>query len=81
MSNDKLKFDRFEKKLQIPFVVYADCEAFLIPNKSCSNDPFKSCTDNIQKHEVYSFGYYIKCLYDDNLSKYETYSDTVLKFL
>lgn len=73
VSNDKLKFDKFNKKLKTPFVVYADFEAFLTPIESCSNDPLKSYTSNIQKHEVYSFGYYIKCSYDDNLSKYETY--------
>ncbi|XP_045501419.1 uncharacterized protein LOC123698711 [Colias croceus] len=73
-SNNKLKFDKFAKKLEMPFVVYADFEAFLNPIESCSNDPSKPSTINIQKHEVYSFGYYIKCSYDNRLSKYETYS-------
>ncbi|KAH9637362.1 hypothetical protein HF086_011975 [Spodoptera exigua] len=73
-SNTKLKFDKFEKKLEMPFVIYADFEAFLNPIESCSNDPSKPSTVNIQKHEVYSFGYYIKCSYDNRLSKYETYS-------
>ncbi|XP_052746715.1 uncharacterized protein LOC128199737 [Bicyclus anynana] len=72
-SNSIIKFDKFNKKLNIPFVVYADFEAFLKPINSCSNDPTKPFTENIQKHEVYSFGYYIKCSYDDSLSKYETY--------
>lgn len=74
MSNDKLKFDKFQKKLKVPFVVYADFEAFLNPIERCSNDPSKSYTNNVHKHEVYSFGYYIKCSFDDSLSKYETYS-------
>lgn len=73
-SNNKLKFDKFAKKFEMPFVVYADFEAFLNPIESCSNDPSKPSTINIQKHEVYSFGYYIKCSYDNRLSKYETYS-------
>ncbi|CAK1598078.1 unnamed protein product [Parnassius mnemosyne] len=73
ISNDKIKFDSYEKKLKIPFVVYADFEAFLKPIESCSNDPSKPFTHNIQKHEVHSFGYYIKCSYDDKLSKYVTY--------
>ncbi|KAH9629435.1 hypothetical protein HF086_013349 [Spodoptera exigua] len=73
-SNTKLKFDKFVKKLEMPFVIYADFEAFLNPIESCSNDPSKPSTVNIQKHEVYSFGYYIKCSYDNRLSKYETYS-------
>lgn len=73
-SNNKIKFDKFNKKLKIPFVIYADFEAFIKPINSCSNDPSKPFTENIQKHEVYSFGYYVKCSYDDRLSKYETYS-------
>ncbi|KAH9645059.1 hypothetical protein HF086_005604, partial [Spodoptera exigua] len=73
-SNNKLKFDKFAKKLEMPFVIYANFEAFLNPIESCSNDPSKPSTINIQKHEVYSFGYYIKCSYDNRLSKYETYS-------
>lgn len=74
VSNDKLKFDKYNKKLKIPFVIYADFEAFLNPIKSCSNDPSKSYTRNTHEHKPYSFGYYIKCSYDDTLSKYETYS-------
>lgn len=74
VSNDKLYFDNFEKKKRVPFIIYADTEAFLKPITSCSNDPNKSSTTNVQRHDVYSFGYYIKCSYDSNLSKYVTYS-------
>lgn len=74
ISNDKLKFDKYNKKLKIPFVIYADFEAFLNPIKSCFNNPSNPYTSNIHEHEPYSFGYYIKCSYDDALSKYETYS-------
>ncbi|XP_050677400.1 uncharacterized protein LOC126974058 isoform X2 [Leptidea sinapis] len=74
ISNNVLKFDKFNKMLQIPFVIYADFEAFLNPIQTCFNDPSKPYTTNVHKHEVYSFGYYIKCSYDDSLSKYETYS-------
>lgn len=74
VSNDTLQFDKFEKTLRIPFVVYADFEAFLNPIQTCAKDPSKPYTINVQKHEPYSFGYYIKCAYDDSLSKYETCS-------
>lgn len=74
VSNDELKFNKFQKKMRIPFVIYADFEAFLKPIQTCANDPSKSYTSNVQKHEPYSFGYYIKCAYDDSLSKYESYS-------
>lgn len=83
ISNDKLKFDKFQKKLKIPFVVYADFEALLNPIHSCPNDASKPYTNNVHKHEVYSFGYYVKCSYDESLSKYETYSglDCVQTFM
>ncbi|XP_072931917.1 uncharacterized protein [Epargyreus clarus] len=73
-ANNKIKFENFNNKLKLPFVIYADFEAFLKPINVCSNDPSRSYTENIQKHDVYSFGYYIKCSYDDTLSKFETYS-------
>ncbi|XP_047515259.1 uncharacterized protein LOC125056273 [Pieris napi] len=83
VSENKLSFDKFQRKLMLPFVIYADFEAFLSPLASCSNDPSKSHTINVQKHNVYSFGYYIKCSYDDKLSKYVTYTgeNCALKFM
>lgn len=74
IPKNSLSFDKYQHKMKVPFVVYADFEAFLNPIDSCANDPTKSHTTNVQKHEVYSFGYYIKCSYDERLSKYETYS-------
>lgn len=73
-ENSTLSFNNYERKLKIPFVVYADFEAFLKPIQHCVNDPSKSHTTNVQQHEVYSFGYYVKCSYDDRLSRYKTYS-------
>ncbi|XP_045484598.1 uncharacterized protein LOC123689276 [Pieris rapae] len=84
VSESKLSFDKFQRKLMLPFVIYANFEAFLSPLASCSNDPSKSHTINhVQKHNVYSFGYYIKCSYDDKLSKYVTYTgeNCALKFM
>lgn len=73
VPSNQVTFNNYERKLRVPFVVYADFEAFLNPVQSCSNDPETSSTTNIQKHEVYSFGYYIKCSYNDKLSVYRTY--------
>lgn len=60
--------------MKIPFVIYADFESFLKPIQTCDNNNTHPFTYNVQKHEAYSFGYYIKCSFDDNLSKYKTYS-------
>lgn len=74
ICNDKINFGKFQRKLKVPFVIYADFEAILKPVKSCNPDPLKSYTEPIHEHEVYSYGYYIKCSYDNTLSKYRTYT-------
>ncbi|XP_063388138.1 uncharacterized protein LOC134674022 [Cydia fagiglandana] len=73
VSSNILTFDNYERKLRVPFVIYADFEAFLNPIQTGKINPTTSSTTNIQKHEVYSFGYYIKCSYNDKLSVYRTY--------
>lgn len=74
LPNNKLSFNNFDKTLKMPFVIYADFESFLNPVQTCDNDPTKSFTNNVQKHDVYSFGYYIKCSYDDKQSIYRHYT-------
>lgn len=80
---NQVYFNNYERKLRLPFVVYADFEAFLNPISGCSNNPSNSSTSNIHKHEVYSFGYYIKCSYNDSLSQYRSYTgkDCVVNFM
>ena len=73
-ASNKLAFNNYERKLKLPFVIYADFEAFLTPIQTCQNEATKSYTNNIQKHAVFSFGYYLKCSYNDSLSIYRTYT-------
>lgn len=72
-----LKFEAFEKKLKMPFTVYADFESLLEPivkpTHSCEPTAEGYFTEKTYKHEPYSFVYYIKCSYSDSLSKFETY--------
>lgn len=74
IPNNFISFNNYERKLKVPFVVYADFEAFLNPIQTCTLNSAQSFTNNVQKHEVYSFGFYIKCSYEDRLSKYRTYT-------
>jgi hypothetical protein len=74
ISGHNILFDKYQRKLKLPFVVYADFEAFLNPISSCDPDASKSYTKNIQQHEMYSFGYFIKCSFDDSLSRYFSYT-------
>ena len=46
---------------KVPFIVYADFEAFVEPTHSCENDPKKPFTNQYQKHKPCGFCYHIKC--------------------
>lgn len=69
-----LQFQNFEKQIKVPFVVYADFECYLkeidheIPNNMSSSFTVNTC-----KHVPYAFSYFIKCSYDNSLSKLEHY--------
>ncbi|XP_071055042.1 uncharacterized protein [Onthophagus taurus] len=71
-----LQFENFERQLKIPFVVYADFEALQKPIADAEatelNDD-NSYSVKCFKHEPYAFAYYIKCSYDESLSKFEIY--------
>lgn len=69
-----LQFENFEKQLKLPFVIYADFECVLTPlnyEKPASSE--KPYTIDVSEHRPYAFVYFIKCSYDENLSKLEYY--------
>ncbi|KAK4871823.1 hypothetical protein RN001_015947 [Aquatica leii] len=68
-----LKFENYGKKLTVPFVVYADFECILQPISFNEPNPQESFTVKTFKHNPYSFAYFIKCSFDDSLSKFYTY--------
>ena len=55
----KINFTHHFKKMRVPFVVYADFEAFTEPLDTCKPNPNKSYTNKYQKHAPCSFSYYI----------------------
>ena len=54
--------------MRVPFIVYADFEAFTKPIDTCQCNPEHSFTISYQKHIPSSFCYYIKC-FDDKIYK------------
>ncbi|XP_060527092.1 uncharacterized protein LOC132702478 isoform X2 [Cylas formicarius] len=71
---NKLKFEEFEKKLKVPFVVYADFETVMTPLQvEGEPNPDKSFTVKTHIHEPYSFAYYVKCDFDDSQSTFKQY--------
>ena len=68
IENSFIKFKNFKNKEKCPFVIYADLEFILKP---IENDDRK-----YQIHKPLSISYFLKCSYDDSLSKYVTYDVT-----
>ena len=61
-----LSFKNHYKKMRVPFVVYADFEAFPEGISTCSPSNDKSYTKHYQKHKPCGLCYYIKC-FDDKV--------------
>ncbi|MCG8374780.1 MAG: DNA polymerase, partial [Balneolales bacterium] len=59
-------FKNFNRKMRVPFVVYADFESFTENIDTCSPDESRSFTKQYQKHKPSGFCYFIKC-FDDNI--------------
>ena len=45
-----LKYNRGEKSMRVPFVIYADLECLLEKMSTRHNDPEKSSTTKVNKH-------------------------------
>jgi len=66
-----VKFKNYHKQLLVPFVIYADFEAFTqkIDRPSCQPTAKKPYSVKYQQHLTYSYKYKIVCCYDDKFSK------------
>lgn len=71
-----LKFENIEKQLEVPFVIYADFESLLKPISHAEPCDSRSFTVKTFEHEPYSFGFYVKCNFNDEYSQYCHYRGT-----
>ena len=75
-----LKFTHPERKMRVPFVIYADFESYIKPISTCDPHEKQSFTKQYQKHTPSSFCYYIKCfddrVYEGKLVTYTSMSET-----
>ena len=62
-----LQFKNYQRKMRVPFVVYADFEAFPEGISTCTPDSKESYTNQYQKHRPCGFCYCIKCFDEDNV--------------
>ena len=70
-EGSQVYFHNYQKRLPVPFVIYADFEAITRKIDSCSPRGDKSYTQAYQKHEACGFGYKVVCHYDQKYSKPE----------
>ena len=61
-----IKFNNYNRKMRVPFVVYADFESFPEKIHTCSPDESESYTNQYQKHKASGFSYLIKS-FDDKI--------------
>lgn len=74
-----LSFKNYKKQLDVPFVVYADFEAYLEKVDNSNN----IISGNMQKHVACAFSYYVKCSFDNSLDRFKIYfgEDSPLVFI
>ena len=57
----EISFKNWNRMMKVPFVFYADFEAFLVHMDSCEPDNRISFTEKYQKHQPCGFCYKIVC--------------------
>ena len=68
-EGEKVQYKNYHKKLEVPFVIYADFEAIVEKIHGAKNNAEGSYTDAYQKHKDCSYAYKVVCCYDDKYSK------------
>ena len=61
----KVKYHHGVKSMRAPFVMYADLESLLKKMDTCINDPEKSSTTKINKHEICGYSLITHCSFDE----------------
>lgn len=69
-DTNKIRFEKIQNQLMVPFIIYADIESMLIEPDTVFCNTEK--TTAFQQHKAYSIGYYVKYLYDDTRSQYKS---------
>ena len=61
----KVKYHHGVKSMRAPFIMYADLESLLKKMDTCINDPEKSSTTKINKHEICGYLLITHCSFDE----------------
>lgn len=78
-----LHFKNFDRKQDVPYVIYADFETLLKTYSGSDPDPSSSFTIDHQQHIPSAFAYHIVCSFDSSKNLFRSYRgrDCVNKFL
>ena len=71
--NKILKYNRVEKSLKTPFVIYVDLECLLLKQQSCQNNPNESYTERKAIHEPCGYSLDLVCSFDSKEDKHHFY--------
>ena len=73
-EGESMSFKNNHRKMDMPFVIYADFESIMRPFHSTQSNPEKPYTEKKMAHIPVSFYYYVKCSFDDKFSKVVEYT-------
>ena len=72
-DNNFINYNKGEKSLKLPFIIYADLECLLEKISTCYNNPNLSSTTKINQHVPSGYSIFTNCSFDksyNNLSHY-----------
>ena len=72
-DNNIIKYNRGEKSIKLPLVIYADLECLLEKMSTCINNPNESSTTEINKHTPSGYSIFTHCSFDQTKNKLNYY--------
>ena len=81
-KSESSKYQSGIKSMKSPFIIVADIEPLLKKMDTCSNDPDKSATNKINKHEMSGYSLFTSCSFNEKNNVIDHYrgKDCLKKF-
>ena len=81
-DNNIIKYNRGEKSMKVPFIIYAVIECLLEKMSTCINNPNESSTTKINKHMPSGYSIFTSRSFDEskNILNYYRGKDCMKKF-
>ena len=81
-DNKIIKYNKGEKYIKLPFIIYADLECLLEKISTCYKNPKESSTAEINKHTPSGYSLFTHCSFDKTKNKLDYYrgKDYMKKF-